>query len=289
MFLYTHGFWTGFYDKTDGVHIDFFISLLTSVFDTDIQITHDINNADILLETHFGDSAFFRKEWTYSIFFSGEGSLPLPSHSDRYTWVMGAQATPNNFISCPLYLAYDFCKPFEYVEHQTVCPERSVCSVISSPVDHRIRGMVLDLLRSHGISVDNAGRRGNTIGYSIPGQYYESPILDFYKQYKLVCAFENTIMDDYITEKIVNVFRAGTIPIYLGSAKIAEYFNPERFVCVTVDTLDSAIAEIRLLLSDNDAWLKKINQPIFRRSTSEVMRSIVDAMKTHPSLKKTSD
>jgi hypothetical protein len=285
MLLYTNGFWPGFNSQTDGVHVGFFISILTDVFNTDIQLTEDLQYADILLETHFGESVFFRKAWDYSIFFSGEGSIALPAHNDKYTWVMGAHTTLTNYVSCPLYLVYDFCKPFVYPAHPTIVPVKSVCSIISSPVDHKPRSILLELLKSRGISVDNAGRRGNTIGYSIPGQYYEQPILDFYKQYKLVCAFENTIMDGYITEKIINVFRAGSIPIYLGSNKISQYFNPDRYIFVDLDHPEKAIAEIQHLLTDESAWINKVNQPIFKWNPEDIIKNIILTMKNYPGLK----
>jgi len=61
-------------------------------------------------------------------------------------------------------------------------------------------------------------------------------------------AFENAELDDYITEKILNPFRAGTIPVYFGSQQIAAYFNPTYFVRVT--TLEETVLEINRLLSD---------------------------------------
>lgn len=45
---------------------------------------------------------------------------------------------------------------------------------------------------------------------------------------------ENGVYPNYITEKILNGFMSGTIPIYHGSALVFEIFNRNAFVCVTV-------------------------------------------------------
>jgi len=278
MFLYTNGFWAGFNDKTNGVHVGFFKHILEKVFDDSISLTDDIHTADILLESHFGESRLPHKHWKYSIFFSGEGSIPIPN-AKNYTCVMGAQRVSDRFVSCPLYAVYDYCMPTLYPSDIRVIPTKNICSVISSPTPHKVRIDVLNALTRNNIHIDNGGKNGNTIGYNIEGYYYEQPILDFYKQYRLVCAFENTLLDDYITEKIVNPFRAGTIPLYLGSDAISQYFNPQRFVEVNKDDIQITVNEINKLLTDDSYWLHKVNQPIFKQSVPNIMSNIIQRIK----------
>jgi hypothetical protein len=275
MLVYINGFWPGFSERTDGVHWGFFEYILERVFDSKLQITNSIDDADMLLESYFGSSLFSRKQWKYSIFFSGEGH-DLPPHSQLYTFCMGARDSGTNFISCPLYLAYDFSKPFTYPTKITEVPSKGVCSIISSGFGSS-RSTILDQLIQHGIQVDNAGRYSNNIGHTIPGSYSDPPIIDFQHNYKLVLAFENTKLDDYITEKIVNPFRAGTIPVYFGSQKISSYFNPKRFVQVT--TIEETVSKIQQLLTDPTHWLEMVNEPIFVQSTEERMGDIICLMK----------
>eukprot|EP01065_Artemidia_motanka_P047056 TRINITY_DN7277_c0_g1_i1.p1 TRINITY_DN7277_c0_g1~~TRINITY_DN7277_c0_g1_i1.p1 ORF type:complete len:476 (+),score=40.67 TRINITY_DN7277_c0_g1_i1:156-1430(+) len=51
-----------------------------------------------------------------------------------------------------------------------------------------------------------------------------------YRPYAFVVAFENSDFDEYITEKIVNPFMAGAIPIYWGTDSVSKYFNPKAFL-----------------------------------------------------------
>jgi hypothetical protein len=272
MLVYINGFWSGFTQRTDGVHWGFFEYILERVFDCKIQLTGSLADADILLESYFGSSALTQKPWKYSIFFSGEAhEIPF---AQSYTFCMGARDTGDNFIACPLYLAYDFCKPFSYRTQITSVPPNGICSIISSGIGSRCS--LLDTLVERGIKIDNAGRYKNTIGYTIPGSYSDPPILEVQKNYKLVLAFENAELDDYITEKIINPFRAGTIPVYFGSKQISKYFNPKRFVQVTC--IDETVHELQRLLSDPSYWLQKVNEPIFLRSTEERMEDIIQCI-----------
>ena len=42
-------------------------------------------------------------------------------------------------------------------------------------------------------------------------------LFNFAAKYKFHLAFENSICDDYITEKFVRPFHLGSIPVYFGS------------------------------------------------------------------------
>lgn len=51
-----------------------------------------------------------------------------------------------------------------------------------------------------------------------------------HRPYRFSIAFENDIVDGYVTEKIVNSFLAGCIPIYDGTEDVYKYFNKESFI-----------------------------------------------------------
>ncbi len=47
--------------------------------------------------------------------------------------------------------------------------------------------------------------------------------LEVYKTYKFAIAFENSISEDYVTEKFFDPLTVGTVPIYLGAPNIEDY------------------------------------------------------------------
>ncbi len=94
----------------------------------------------------------------------------------------------------------------------------------------------------------------------IPSRYGENWYqgkLDFLRKYKFTIAFENTRMDGYTTEKLVQPFQAGSIPVYYGNPAVSEEFNRRAFVdCNAFDNdFDAVIEEIRRI--DNDPELAK--------------------------------
>jgi hypothetical protein len=48
--------------------------------------------------------------------------------------------------------------------------------------------------------------------------------------YMFSVAIENNISDDYFTEKVLDCFNTGTIPVYLGTKNITKYFNEEGII-----------------------------------------------------------
>src|SRR5260221_702966 len=117
MNVYCNGFWDGFKEETDGVHFGFFKEVLRHTFNTAITVSDNIDQCNILLESHFmSGSKIKNKPWKYTIFFSGEGLHAIPDNG--YTLIMGAHCllsnntySYNNFVPCPLGLVYHFSTP----------------------------------------------------------------------------------------------------------------------------------------------------------------------------------
>ena len=50
------------------------------------------------------------------------------------------------------------------------------------------------------------------------------------KDYRFSFCVENDTYDTYFTEKILDCFATGTIPVYMGTPKVVEYFNPDGII-----------------------------------------------------------
>jgi hypothetical protein len=50
------------------------------------------------------------------------------------------------------------------------------------------------------------------------------------KDYMFSFAVENDTYDTYFTEKILDCFATGTVPIYMGTKKVTEYFNEDGII-----------------------------------------------------------
>ena len=56
------------------------------------------------------------------------------------------------------------------------------------------------------------------------------PISQCLTRYRFSLIIENTISPWYFTEKLLNCFAVGTIPIYLGASEIHNFFNPQGII-----------------------------------------------------------
>ena len=86
-------------------------------------------------------------------------------------------------------------------------------------------GERLRVLEKYKNSIDVFGRGHNTIKYKEEGLC----------SYMFSFAMENSRTDSYMSEKVFDCFATTTIPIYLGTSKIIEHFNPEGILFLTPD------------------------------------------------------
>jgi hypothetical protein len=94
--------------------------------------------------------------------------------------------------------------------------------------------------------------------------YYEDAIKQ-YEKYKFVIAIENSQLNGYITEKLVNPFLANSVPIYLGAPDVlSEYFNPKAMIHVRdFKTYDDCVGFIKQVDQDKDLYEAYLNEPLF--------------------------
>jgi len=71
--------------------------------------------------------------------------------------------------------------------------------------------------------VDSCGRYMNNM--TCPGSFGSMDYLEFMNDYKFMICFENHSQPNYFTEKLINAYCGGTIPIYWGCPNISNYVN----------------------------------------------------------------
>lgn len=111
-------------------------------------------------------------------------------------------------------------------------------------------------------SVASGGKAENNLGYNVIDK------IDFISKYKFNIAFENNSYNGYTTEKIVDAFIAGTVPIYFGNPLIHKEFNPKSFVNITSKN-DFAKAVERIIEINSNIKLYKsiLNEKIIKEDS----------------------
>ena len=76
---------------------------------------------------------------------------------------------------------------------------------------------------------------------------------------------ENSLGDGYMSEKIVDFFLAGTIPIYYGDFLLEEFINPKSYILIKGEKdIDQKIEYIKKLDNDDNLYkgMLKEKKPI---------------------------
>ena len=121
-------------------------------------------------------------------------------------------------------------------------------------------------------TVDGLGNALHNKDIVLPQFWWDLP--EIYKDYKFMFAIENTDEDGYISEKIMNGYRASCIPIYWGTSKVKEIFNPESFIYIndykkadnSID-YEACAKDIIAISKDKNRYNKMITAPIFKEVT----------------------
>ncbi len=142
--------------------------------------------------------------------------------------------------------------------HEVLREKTKFCAFVSSNPFCATRNRLLEIL-GHYHRVDSAGP-------ALPNRPIvprpSSRTIEFYRPYKFVLAFENSLALDYASEKLWFALRARTVPIYWGNPQIAKYHNPERFInAFDFDTLESLARHVMRVHEDDALYLRYLAQP----------------------------
>jgi hypothetical protein len=113
--------------------------------------------------------------------------------------------------------------------------------------------------------VDSCGEYLNNMGFNCPnGKEY----FNFLNNYKFMICFENSSVENYFTEKLINAFYAGTIPIYWGCPNISDYVNMKSILYLKPNYTDkdvkNLIEKIKLLDENDELYMKMYNEIFFK-------------------------
>ena len=126
-------------------------------------------------------------------------------------------------------LSKSVSKSVAYLYHRCDRPEREQFFRLLLREELGMRGRVHALGRCNGNLVNQPNFVADDLASRDDGAFTHSAI-QHYQSYKFVIAFENLFLKGYITEKLLNAYFAGAIPIYLGPPDVNEYFRSESMI-----------------------------------------------------------
>lgn len=138
--------------------------------------------------------------------------------------------------------------------------DRAFCNyVVSNYGANPLREEVFHALSAYK-RVDSGGRSHN----NLPDGQPVKDKLAFQKGYRFSLAFENAQTLGYCTEKILDAFASGGVPIYWGDPAVARIYNPEAFInCNDYRTVQGMVERIRAVDENPELWWRMVRQPAF--------------------------
>ena len=86
---------------------------------------------------------------------------------------------------------------------------------------------------------------------------------------------ENSEGDGYISEKIIDSFLAGTIPIYYGDYMFDEFINPKSIILIRGEKdIKQKIEYIKKIDNDDKLYKKILKEKIFNENFQKVQEQI---------------
>jgi len=289
IYVFFNNFWPGFVEKTDIVDSTFFTELLSKTYNVPIHVSRSPENATILVESIFGNNYSYinYKKWRATILFTGESDYFNKTNVDQYDCVLGFEDTRDSYVKCPLFVIFLMTNPSILKEIETVdrdiqreIPPNNATIILSNGTHGIVRNEFFMKIRNE-MTVFSGGKYENNVGSVVPGSYNSSEMVDFYRRGKFAITMENNDKPYYITEKLVNGLRAGVIPIYWGTSRVTEFFNPRRFfhLCPnpTKDDMDRMINRMKLMTDEK--FLDIIKEPIMVRSIGDIYDELLSSVK----------
>jgi hypothetical protein len=289
--VFFNNFWNGFTEKTDSMDCTFFITLLEKVFESPIHISSSPDDATVLVESIFGNRSYLNhKKWRSTFLFTGETHYCNHPHVSEYDCVLGFEETHDNrYVHCPLYLLFLQTNPSilqqirdgnTHVPTPTIPPSHHASVIISSSFHGHERMRFTQRLEEK-MTVFYGGKYKNNIGGPVAGHFNSPAMIDFYRRGRFAITMENSIGPYYITEKLVNGLRAGVIPVYWGTDRVAEFFNPRRFFHLKSTATDEDMSELieRMCKLTDEEYLNMIREPIMLRSMEDVITEVSESVK----------
>lgn len=244
-------FWPSF-NRED----NFFIDILKQYYILELN-----DEPDYIIYSCFGKE--YLNYNCIKIFYTGENLRPDFNVTD-YAIGFDYITFGDRYIRYPIYLMFQYKEMFKKaVEKHTLdenyyINKNKFCNFVYSNSCADIkRQEFLNLLNKYK-KVDSGGRYLNNVNGPVDDKF------EFQKGYKFSIAFENSYTPGYTTEKIVEAFAAGTIPIYWGNPEIGKEFNVKSFInCHDYNDFNDVIDRIKEIDNNKDLFMSYVIEPIF--------------------------
>jgi hypothetical protein len=228
----------------------------------DVEFTNP-NQSDITFVSVFGNTKgnlnsftiYYTVENTrnpmdvnYSMNYNQDSNFILPIY-----YVMSNEYTVLNKVESPLML-----------ENRVGGKRNNFCGFLISNPSNYHRNNAFNQLSNKYKHVDSGGGALNNIGYRA------GDTIKWMSNYKFYICFENTKYDYYITEKLINAYHAGCIPIYWGSDTVGYEFNENCMINANNMSLDEMIEKVKEIDNNDKLYKSMLSEPLLKNNIYDI-------------------
>lgn len=209
-----------------------------------VEIVNPKNSPDFLFFSIFGYENLFYKD-CIRIYYTGENDIPDFNKCD-YAISFQHLNFGERHLRLPIYTRWPSFDTLRFSSRKPIPNSRGFCSYVVSNnwCATPLRTEIFEKLSAYK-HIASGGRYANNIGGPIKDK------IEFLRNYKFNIAFENSLVNGYTTEKLIDALAAHTIPIYWGNPDVAIDINPKSFINVNdFANIDECIEYIKRV--DND-------------------------------------
>lgn len=268
------GFWPIF-NMNDNI----FLNVLKTRYDVNVLTEVNENTKiDLLLYSCFYSNEeynFIKNVNCKKLYYSGENDFPNFNVCD-YAMTQNKFEFNNRHF----YLPYWFMSQLQcendtlYVDIDTNgisdrnLLNREFCSFVVSNnfCSMPIRTKIFNEISKYK-QVASGGKYLNNIGGPVEDKK------EFLQKYKFNIASENSIVNGYITEKLVDAFNAHTVPIYAGPNDVIDEFNPDAFINLNnFASFDELLMYIERIDTDDELYMNMLKAPKIKDGVIESLQ-----------------
>lgn len=267
------GFWKGFYDADDSSLRCFLRTLFYGI---------GLSGRTIHIVSVFGTPEFYARDLpalrrqappdSLWVCFSGE-QRALPPDGFHVNLIMEPTDLTRRIVSLPNFVSnaheLGLWPQLSATRPQFSPAKKHFCAFVVRNGNNPIRNQFVRRLSQAHKRVDCLGSFMNNMpgGETVPEDavVYGDRYLEVLQRYKFVICFENCSQPANLTEKLLNAWLAGTVPIYWGCPGVLEWLNPRAFLYLpdgSAAAMDALIAKIKELDESPTAYYEVFRQPL---------------------------
>ena len=246
--------------------------LLKRTFPNTIITFDKSKKYDLVIKSHFVHEEHIEYDCPY-ITWSGESYI-VKHNADNPPLIEINTTTNSTYKNIYFPYILTWCN-YTYRPEQTTQKKWCCAYAFSNPVPYR--EYFFKKVRSLEPTCYSYGRCSPTAdsppvfsNWNNSSMYTKDAMTDF----AFIVAMENSTAPGYVTEKIGNAFKAGSVPIYKGhDDTINTFFNPESFINVNnFASLDAAAEHVVNVWADPHKYEKYRSAPIYLNNSLENYR-----------------